>query len=147
VEVTEKEVASLRQKLVDALEGADGPEEKIKAYIKARCRMIAEIAGLFSLFKQEYMQYYSYIRKVQDKFLDFERGCLEGNIREAVSKGLFRECDVEFTAYSIGRAMHAMEYYFGTSVKAEDMEKKASEFAGLFLDGVRKRQESSVARG
>jgi len=65
VEVTEKEVAFLRGALVEAVGRASGPEDRLRAYIIARCEMVSKIAGLFRLFKEEYMQYYSYIRKVQ----------------------------------------------------------------------------------
>jgi AcrR family transcriptional regulator len=139
IEVTEKEVAEIRKMLDSAVSAASGPEGKLKAYIVARSKMIAEIAKIFNLFEEEYLQYYSYVRKVQDKFTDFEQSVIKQCLKAGIETGIFAETDMDFTAFAIGRAIHSMEYYFATKMSPEEMEKKTELLAGLFINGLKKR--------
>jgi AcrR family transcriptional regulator len=139
IEVTEKEVEVIRTMLGTAVAAAEGPEGKLRAYMTARCRMIAEIAKVFNLFKEEYLQYYSYIRKVQDKFLDFEQDVLKKCLAAGSEKGIFTYKDIDFTAFTIGRTLHAVEFYFATMQNQEELATKAEMFVGLFMDGLKKR--------
>jgi AcrR family transcriptional regulator len=139
IEVTEKEVEFIRTMLDKAVEAAEGPEGKLRAYMTARCRMIAEIAKVFNLFKEEYLQYYSYVRKVQDKFTDFEQAALKKCLTAGSETGIFVFKDIEFTAFTIGRALHAVEFYFGTLQSQEESGKKAEMLCDIFIGGLKKR--------
>jgi len=139
IEVTEQEVAILRTMLDTAYEAAEGPEAKLRAYMSARCKMIAEIAKVFNLFKEEYLQYYSYVRKVQEKFLDYEQAIIKKCLSAGAEKGIFTFKDIGFTAFIIGRALHSVEYHFATIQDQQESDKKTEMFAGFFIDGLKKR--------
>jgi AcrR family transcriptional regulator len=139
IEVAENEVEILRKILETAIDNVDGPEEKLRAYVKARFKLIAEVAKVFNMFKEEYVEYYAYIKKVQDKFVDFELGKLREFLEEGDEKGIFSVADPAFVAFALSREIHAMEYFFGVQENHDIMEKKAGIILDMILNGLKKR--------
>lgn len=139
IEVAENEVESLLKYLTDAVQPASGSEAKLRAYVIARFKMIAEVSKVFSMFREEYHEYYAYIKKVQDKFNDFEFNLVKGFITEGNETGIFSVSDPDFIAFALCKGTYAMEYYFGIPENHEGMEKKAGMILDVALNGLKKR--------
>lgn len=139
IEVAENEVETLLKSLTAAVDAVNGPEEKLKAYIIARFKLIAEVAKVFSMFKEEYAEYYGYIKKVQNKFNDFEISSLKEFLMKGHEDGIFAVEDPDFTVFALNSWIHAMEYFFGTNDSQQDREKKAGMFLNMCINGLKKR--------
>lgn len=139
IEVAECEVEQARLFLMDAVGKASGPEEKLRAFVLARFMMVAEMAKIFIMFKEEYHEYYAYIKKVQDKFNDFELNLVKSFLTEGNEKGIFSVADPDFIAFALCRGTQAMEYYFGTTDNHADLEKKSKAILDMVVYGLKKR--------
>jgi AcrR family transcriptional regulator len=139
IEVAESEVEGLRKNLVAALSVQAGPEEKLRAYVLERIKLVGEVSKIFSMFKEEYDQYYSYIKRVEDKFNDFELTNIRQALVEGAEKNIFDVEDADFLAFAISRLIHSMEYFFGIEKDPAVVEKKVDAILSMLINGLRKR--------
>lgn len=139
IDVAEQEVERLRQNLVAAIPAGAGPEEKLRAYALGRFRLVGEITKIFSMFKEEYDQYYSYIKKVEDKFRDFETSMIKQFLKAGIDTGVFAVEDVDFVTSALIEIVHRMEYYFAVPENQGVMEKRSGLLLDMIMNGIKKK--------
>jgi AcrR family transcriptional regulator len=135
--ILDDDMANIRQELTAVLNSESEPDKKLRAYILGRMRSMLKFSSLYIMFKQDYIDYYGYIKKTYDKYLSFELESIKSCLKEGMEKSIFRVDDLEFTTYAIAQGIKGLEYYFA-SEKEENIPVKVNILADIWLTGLMK---------
>ena len=138
-DIAELEAEGMKTAITAAVMSAPDPAAKLSTYFITRFRAMGELSKVFSMFKEEYHEFYGYIKKVEDKFKEFETGTLKQILKEGVDQGAFNPVDLEFTAYVLFEGGRALEYFFSLPENHAGMEGKVGMIHGLIMKGLLKR--------
>jgi AcrR family transcriptional regulator len=136
--IIEQDFEIAKKDLEAAVNGAFGPAEKLKAYFLTRTRHLGGFASFYAKFKDDYIKYYSYIRKTHDKFRDFAAQTITRIFKEGVEKGIFEISGMETVVFAILEGMKSMEYALAMD-KPKDAEDKVEIILNMILKGLLKR--------
>lgn len=114
------------------------PDKKLTAYITARLKLMVKLSGFYSMFSKDYLDYYGYIKKVYEKYSNFENSMVKGFLSDGAQKGIFSIDDPDYAAFFIVQCILGSEYQIGID-KPEDVEKRVSLILNIVLNGIRKR--------
>jgi len=52
-------------------------------------KLISQFANFYSTFKQDYIEYYSFVNKIHAKYTDFEIATIKGFIEAGIKENIF----------------------------------------------------------
>jgi AcrR family transcriptional regulator len=138
-EIAEREAENVKGVITAAVGAEQDPEKKLLTYFITRFKAFGELSKIFSLFKEEYHEFFAYVKKVQDKFVEFETGMIKKILQEGADAGKFEQMDFDFIAYALFEGGRGLEYFFGLPENHADMERKANIVHDLIMKGLLKR--------
>ncbi len=115
------------------------PENRLRAYLSARFGVMRDFPKIFSSFREDYVNFYSYVRKSENKFADFAAAIIWQCLKEGVEKGVFEIEDIEFTVFAAMEGIKAFEYPFALEESQEEMNRKINLLINIFMKGILKR--------
>jgi AcrR family transcriptional regulator len=138
-ELLESKIAESIKVIENAVNAVSGPENRLRAYFMARFKVMGEFPKIFPTFKEEYVSFYSYIKKAESKFTDFGAQNIKRCLQEGVEKGVFEIEDIDIATFIISKAIEALEYFFALEQKTEELERKVNLGTNMVMKGLLKR--------
>jgi len=137
--VVEEEAQIFKNEIKKAVASQTTPEKKIRAYVITRMHIINQLANFYSSFKDEYLEYYSFIEKIREKYTDYEVFTIKEILKEGVNKKVFSIKDLDLAAFAVVIAMKGLEYYWATETDPLEAEKKIDILLKIFFNGILRR--------
>jgi len=135
-EVIRKESRILRNKLNEAIDIADDPKEKIRAYITTRMNYLNSLSNTYTALTDEYLKHYSFVEKFRQDFNDCEIQMLSSVLRYGVDKKIFSVMNINSIARIIGIALRGLEFPLLTEGKSKNFEDDIDLMVDTVLYGI-----------
>ncbi len=135
-EVIKRETQILRNKLNEAIDIADDPKEKIRAYITTRMNYLKSLSNTYTALTDEYLKHYSFVEKFRQDFNDYEIQMLSSVLRDGVDKKIFSVMNINSIARIIGIALRGLEFPLLTEEKSENFEDDINLMVDTVLYGI-----------
>lgn len=134
----EREGQILNERIEAAVEAADSPQDKLRAYIVARLQHLKELTNFYSALTEEYLEHYSFIEKAREKDFQGEMSMLQGILSSGMQDGSFRikHRDVEITAFALLTALKGLEYPWTSAAVVPEIEEHIDVLLGLLFLGI-----------
>ncbi len=141
--VIELESQDLARRIQDAVEAADSPQERLRAYMVTRMSRLRELANFYSALKEEYLEHYPFIESVRKKDFEDEMGMFQGILAEGVKEGAFnlRDGDVELTALAVITALKGLEYPWTANAEIPDFGEHAEVLLHVLFHGILSKED------
>lgn len=136
--VLEREVNELKQEMALELQKEQSPAIKLRKYFLTRMALAVKLANKFTTFKDEYLEYYSFIERIRQKYNEYEYQVIKDILKEGVDKNVFDIKDVELTASTFVMAMKGLEYYWAilSSSDVGEITKKVNTMIDMIFNGM-----------
>ncbi len=138
-EVVEKEGKILKEKLIEAVNSQNTPQDKIRSYLITRMTGIKDLSNYYSALREEYLKHYSFIEKARHAYDSFEITMISTILSEGQNKGIFDIEDITLAAETIVAAMKGMEYQWSLEGSKEEIIEKIDVLLKILFKGVEKR--------
>jgi AcrR family transcriptional regulator len=136
--VIEKEFSMLEKIIVDTMKKEETPQGKMRAYVIARMEALNRLANFYSAFKDEYLESYSFIQKMRQRYDEYEINMFKEILREGVQKGIFVVKDLDLYAFAIFTAMKGLEYYYATENDIARIQENINSLFEILFNGIMK---------
>ena len=138
--VVEKEAGILKEELVAAINGADDPMEKLKAYVLVRMKTIGKMANFYSAIKDEYLNHLDFTETIRQKYDREEIDMVHNILQEGVDNGEFKIENTALASIAIVTALKGMEIpMFWNEDEGMEIEKRIEDLINILFYGVIKR--------
>lgn len=137
--VVEKEAQTLSDKMLIALSKANGPEEKLKAYIFTRMEALKGVSNFYDALKNELYDQLNFIDAVREKYLHQEIELIRLILEEGKQKGIFKISDTALTAITIVNILKGLEIPLFAKEEPVDLEARINAFLHILFVGLKKR--------
>ncbi|RKX83063.1 MAG: TetR/AcrR family transcriptional regulator, partial [Spirochaetes bacterium] len=138
-EVVEKEGKILKEKLIEAVNSQNTPQDKIRGYLITRMTGIKDLSNYYRALREEYLKHYSFIEKARAAYDSFEITMISTILSEGQNKGIFDIEDITLAAETIVAAMKGMEYQWSLEGSKEEIIEKIDVLLKILFKGVEKR--------
>jgi len=140
-DVLELEVNELKKEIALELNKDQSAEIKLRKYFITRMMLAGKLAQKFTTFKDEYLEYYSFIERIRQKYNEYEFKIVSDILKEGVEKNIFNITDVELVASTFVMAMKGLEYYWAilSSNDIETLNKKVNMMIDMLFNGLLKK--------
>ena len=138
-DVLEQEVNKLKSEMSELLDKEQSPAMKLKKYFLTRMAIVGKLAKTYTTFKDEYIEYYSFIERIRKKYNEYEYSIIKDILNEGVKKDIFNIKDIELTANTFVIAMKGLEYYWAISADAEEISKRIETLIDMVFNGLLKK--------
>ena len=135
-EVIRKESNILKQKLNEAINKADMPQDKIRNYMLTRMIHLKELSNYYTTLTDDYLEHYSFVEKEREEFTEYEIVALKNILNEGIEQGVFTMKDTELTARMITIALKGLEYPLIVEDKANNMESEVNLMLNILFKGI-----------
>lgn len=108
--VIEKESNTLKEEITKAINQENTPQQKLRAYVLTRMRVLNELVNFYIALKDDYLKHFGYIEKLREKYYKDEIKIIENILWEGNNEGIFFIDNVELTAHAILIALRGFEY-------------------------------------
>ncbi|NTW26476.1 MAG: TetR/AcrR family transcriptional regulator [Lentimicrobium sp.] len=137
--VVEKEALILKQELINAINQADSPAQKLKAHVLVRMRSMEKLANFYSAIKDDYLSHLDFVEKIRKKYDQEEIQMMENILKEGVQNNIFEINDTALAAIAIVTALKGMEIPLFWGVEEKDIERRLDHLINILFNGVLKR--------
>lgn len=137
--IIEKEAGTLSSDIAKAINTETTPEKKLRVYVLTRMRTINKLTNLYSALKDEYLEHYSFIEKVREKYDRDEINIITEILNTGVEKGDFVIEDINMTAFAIATALKGLEYPLFVKNNYAKTEKRFEGLLNVLFHGIMKK--------
>lgn len=123
------------QKLNEAIQVANSPQDKIMQYVRTRMLHLKELSNYYKTLTHEYLDHYFFIEQVREEFYNFENSILNDLINDGIEQKLFAPCDVDVVVRMITIAIKGLEYSSFTQ-KEQDLERDSKQMIDIIFKGI-----------
>ena len=134
--VIRQEAEILIEKLRRAVQQAASPQEKLRAYVITRMRLLFELSIYYASLTEAYLEQYTFIEKEREAFTDFENSTIQEILSEGINTGIFRINDVFTTAKMLIIIIKGMELRLIIGKSMDDLDDTASAMLDILLQGL-----------
>ncbi|NLW09727.1 MAG: TetR/AcrR family transcriptional regulator [Firmicutes bacterium] len=138
-EVVEQEAAEVKAEISRAVAAAETPQKKFRAYVLTRMTAFKRVANLFSAFKDEYLESYSFIERLRENYNRYEIETITGILQEGLEMGAFIVKNLELTAYAIFTAAKGLEYSWALESDMKKIETNIDSLLDILFHGLVRR--------
>ncbi|HHU83080.1 MAG TPA: TetR/AcrR family transcriptional regulator [Firmicutes bacterium] len=138
-EVVEGEAAEVKAEISRAVAAEKTPQEKFRAYVITRMTAFKRVANLFSAFKDEYLESYSFIERLRENYNRYEIETITSILKEGLERGAFIVKNLELTAYAIFTAAKGLEYSWALEPDMRKIETNIDSLLDIFFYGLVRR--------
>ena len=137
--VIEKEADTLKNKLIDAVEGVDEPVEKLRMYVVTRMEILHELINFHQAINSEYLTNIDFIQKMRKKYDNEEVTILKSILQFGADSKTFRIEDVDLTALAVSTALKGLETPLLASQNEISIELRIDRILQILFFGIVKR--------
>jgi len=137
--VLEKELKTLREKIITAIAEAKSPQEKLRIFIITRMKYTKELANIYGALKDEYLRHYAFIQKLRANYDHEEINTVNNILQEGMKGRVFFIKDLELTSFAIGTAIKGLEYDWAIRVGEKELEETIDGLLEVLFYGITKR--------
>jgi len=137
--VIRQEAETLIEKLSMAVQKVASPQDKLRAYIITRMRLLFKLSIYYASLTETYLEQYTFIEKEREAFTDFENSTIKNILSEGISSGVFRISDVLTTAKMIIIIMKGLELRLIIGKSMDDLDETVSTMLDILLQGLETR--------
>ncbi|PIV52610.1 MAG: TetR family transcriptional regulator [Elusimicrobia bacterium CG_4_10_14_0_8_um_filter_37_32] len=137
--VLEKELKTLREKIITAIAEAKSPQEKLRIFIITRMKYTKELANIYGALKDEYLRHYAFIQKLRANYDHEEINTVKNILQEGMKGRVFFIKDLELTSFAIGTAIKGLEYDWAIRVGEKELEETIDGLLEVLFYGITKR--------
>ncbi len=136
--VIEREGKTLANRIRDAVEAVDTPQEKLRAYVITRMDHLRELANFYSALRDEYLEHYPFIESVRQRDFEDEMAMFREILSEGLRKGVLnlKDGDVEVTALAVITALKGLEYPWAAETGIADINEHAEVLLRMLFHGI-----------
>jgi AcrR family transcriptional regulator len=138
-QVIAQDVDMLKTEFKAAVNSVTGPREKLRIYIIRRMEMFLSIVSFFPTFRQEFIEYYSYIERIRVQYDQEELVIIKGILQEGIDNGEFVIPNVDITAQAIIKAMKGFEFPWALDKEMSSMVQDIDAVLEVLFYGMMKR--------
>ena len=124
-----------RSKLMETIQNAYSPQDKIMQYVRTRMLHLKELSNYYKTLTNEYLDHYFFIEQVREDFYNFENQILSDLINEGIQKNIFTPCDVDIVVRMIAIAIKGLEYPLFVQ-KEKDLERDSKQMLEIISKGL-----------
>lgn len=137
--VIRQEAETLIGRLRMAVGQAASPQEKLRAYVITRMRLLFQLSIYYASLTEAYLEQYAFIEQEREAFTDFENSTIQDILSEGVNRGVFRINDVLTTAKMLIIIMKGMELRLIIGKSMDDLDETVSTMLDILLQGLETR--------
>jgi len=134
--VIQRESQILEEKLNEAIEAANNPKEKVRAYITTRINYINSLSNTYLALTGKYLDHYSLVKEFKKEFNEYEIRKLSSILNNGVEKNVFSTMNVKNVARMIGIALQGLELFQIVEEKLENFEGDVKLMTDILLQGI-----------
>ena len=138
LEVVEKESASLISDIREAVAQASTSQEKMRAYLIAKARKIAELTNLYQVTREKIDDYWPQIEGVREKYLAEEQKIVREVLIDGVDTGELDIANPELTAFAIVIAVKGLESSWMMETSPLELEEGVDLLLNILFRGILK---------
>ncbi|HHT49476.1 MAG TPA: TetR/AcrR family transcriptional regulator [Firmicutes bacterium] len=135
-EVIEDEAAEVKTEISRAVAAEKNPQAKFRAYVITRMTAFNRVANLFSAFKDEYLESYSFIEQLRQSYNRYEIETITSILQEGIEQKIFVVKDLELTAYTIFIAAKGLEYSWALEPDLKKVETNIDKMLDILFYGL-----------
>lgn len=136
VEVIRKDTCIFQQKLDDAVNKADTPEDKIRAYVITRMTHLQDLSKFYSTLTDEYLDNYLFVEEARKDFYEYENTVLKNLLKEGTEQNCFDVDDIIVISRMISIAIKGLEFPLFVEAKDYDPVKESNEMLDVIFNGI-----------
>lgn len=137
--IVENEAGALGSAITKAINAETTPEKKLRAYILTRMKTINKLTNLYNALKDEYLEHYSFIEKIREKYDTDEVNIITEILKTGVEKGDFVIEDIKMTAFAIVTALKGLEIPFFINNNYAKTQKRFEGLLNVLFYGIMKK--------
>jgi AcrR family transcriptional regulator len=137
-EVVEKESSSLVSTIREAVAQASTSQEKMRAYLIAKARKIAELTNLYQVTREKIDDYWPQIEGVREKYLAEEQKIVREVLINGVDTGELDIANPELTAFAIFIAVKGLESSWMMETSPLELEEGVDLLLNILFRGILK---------
>jgi len=137
--VIRQEAKTLIGKLSMAVQKAASPQDKLRAYVITRMRLLFQLSIYYASLTEAYLEQYAFIEQEREAFTDFENTSIQNILSEGINTGVFRITEVFTTAKMIIIIMKGMELRLIIGKSMDDLDETVSTMLDILLQGLETR--------
>ena len=136
--VIEREGKTLAKRIRNAVEAAETPQEKVRAYVITRMDHLRELTNFYSALRDEYLEHYPFIESVRQKDFEDEMAMFQEILSEGLRKQVLnlRDGDVEVTALAVITALKGLEYPWTAKAGITEINEHAEVLLRMLFHGI-----------
>ncbi|NLY91049.1 MAG: TetR/AcrR family transcriptional regulator [Firmicutes bacterium] len=138
-EVVEQEATEVKAEIARAVAAEKTPQQKFRAYVVTRMTAFKRVANLFTAFKDEYLESYSFIERLRENYNRYEIETIAAILKEGLEKGIFAVKNLELTAYTIFIAAKGLEYSWALEPDMKQVEINIDSMLDILFNGLVKK--------
>ncbi|MEO0083640.1 MAG: TetR/AcrR family transcriptional regulator [candidate division WOR-3 bacterium] len=135
--VIEAQVKYVQEKIRNAINEAQTPQEKLKKFVVTRMRCFREVAHIFEhVFKNEYLQHYAYVQKIRKDYDQQEVDIINSILKEGIEQGIFKIQDPNLASFVIMLGIKGLEYEWATAEDSQKLEQDTDKLFEILFYGI-----------
>ncbi len=138
-EVIRKDTINFQQKLDDAVNRADTPENKIRAYVITRMTHLQDLSKFYSTLTDEYLDHYLFVEEARKDFYEYENTVLKNILKEGIEQNSFDVDDVVVISRMITIAIKGLEFPLFIEAKDYDPVEESNDMLDVIFNGIANR--------
>jgi len=135
-EVIAKEGRVIQEKIRQAVNAVEIPQDKMYAYFLTRMLSLRSLANYYSALRDEYLDHYAFIDKERQSHDVFEITMVSNILQEGIQKTKFEIDDVTLTAETIVAALKGIEYQWPLQVAEEQIRNNVDALLKILFKGI-----------
>lgn len=135
-EVITKEGRVIQEKIRQAVNAEELPQNKMHAYFLTRMLSLRSLANYYSALRDEYLDHYAFIEKERQTHDVFEITMVSNILQEGIQKNKFEIDDTTLTARTIVGALKGIEYQWPLQVSEEHVRHNVETLLKILFKGI-----------
>jgi len=138
LEVVKRESDTLKENLKKEVEKAITPQNKFRAYAKARMKYLKELINYYNTLTDAYLEIYPFTKDIQRDFENFELNSLSTIFKEGIKKDVFNIPNPKLAARMVMIAFKGFEYLYFIKEQPTELEGELDNLIDMFFKGIEK---------
>lgn len=138
-EVIRRDSQIFRQKLDQAIQKANTPQDKIGSYVLTRMEHLKELTNFYTTLTDEYLEHYVFVEQTRKEFNEYEIATLKNLLNGGISKCVFRIEDVDISARMIAIVLKGLEYLLFVQDKERNLKYESKQMLNILFKGIENR--------
>jgi AcrR family transcriptional regulator len=138
-EVIKRESLTLRNKIIEEVDNANSPQEKLSLYVITRMKFLRKLSNYYTALVDEYLDNYTFIENERASFNDFEVSMINSILRDGCNQGIFSVEDTQKTTDAILLALKGLEIPLIIEKEKSQLDDILYVMTNLLFKGIEKR--------